>query len=128
MVADPHRLDPLRVLGVEVVLVGVEDPGAGPDPAAPPHPELTFGREVAAVQQGVGSDLDPGPREGDDVDGTDRRAPPMHARRMREALERAGHEVDWLFDHDQGHAFIGDEVNEGLYRRVLAFLADNTGS
>ena len=60
--------------------------------------------------------------------GIDRRAPPMHARRMREALEGAGHEVAWLFDHDQGHGFIGDEVNEDLYQRILAFLADKTGA
>ena len=60
--------------------------------------------------------------------GIDRRVPPMHARRMREAMEQAGHEVTWLFDHEQGHSFIGEEVNEDLYRRILAFLADNTRS
>ena len=60
--------------------------------------------------------------------GIDRRSPPLHARRMRGALERAGHEVTWLFDDDQGHGFIGNEVNEDVYRRILAFLAANTGS
>ena len=60
--------------------------------------------------------------------GIDRRAPPMHARRMRDALEKAGHEVTWLFDDDQGHGFIGNEVNEDQYRRILAFLAENTRS
>ena len=60
--------------------------------------------------------------------GIDRRAPPMHARRMRDELEKAGHEVTWLFDDDQGHGFIGNEVNEDQYRRILAFLAENTRS
>lgn len=59
--------------------------------------------------------------------GIDRRAPPAHGRRMREALERAGNEVTWLFDADQGHGFIGNEVNEDLYARILKFLAENTG-
>ena len=58
--------------------------------------------------------------------GLDRRAPPMHGHRMREALEEAGNEVTWLFDGDQGHGFIGDEVNADLYTQVLAFLAEST--
>ena len=57
--------------------------------------------------------------------GIDRRSPPMHARRMRAALAEAGKEVTWLFDDEQGHGFIGNEANEDLYTRILAFLADH---
>ena len=60
--------------------------------------------------------------------GIDRRSPPMHARRMREALEKTGRQVTWLFENDQGHGFIGNEVNQNLYERVLAFIALNTAS
>ena len=60
--------------------------------------------------------------------GIDRRSPPMHARRMREALEKTGKQVTWLFENDQGHGFIGNEVNQNLYERVLAFIALNTAS
>ena len=60
--------------------------------------------------------------------GIDRRAPPMHARRMREALERTGKQVTWLFENDQGHGFIGNEVNQNLYERILAFIALNTAA
>ena len=55
-------------------------------------------------------------------------APSMHARRMREALERTGKQVTWLFENDQGHGFIGNEVNQNLYERILAFIAENTAA
>ena len=59
--------------------------------------------------------------------GRDRRTPPVHAHRMRAALEGSGIEVDWLFESDQGHGFIGPETLLNYWNRQLAFLDKHIG-
>ena len=60
--------------------------------------------------------------------GQDRRSPPVHAQKMRSALEAAGKEVDWLFETDQYHGFIGPETLLNYWNRQLAFLNKHIGS
>ena len=59
--------------------------------------------------------------------GQDRRAPPTHTHRMREALEGAGHEVEWLEDADQGHGFFGKRALVNLWMRIFEFLDQEIG-
>lgn len=59
--------------------------------------------------------------------GLDRRAPPAHTHRMREALEKAGHEVQWLADRDQGHGFFGKSALVNLWTRLFDFLEREIG-
>ena len=59
--------------------------------------------------------------------GQDRRAPPAHANRMRSALADAGREIEWLYDGDQGHGFVGNQTVEALWQRILAFLDRSIG-
>ena len=54
--------------------------------------------------------------------GQDRRAPPFHARDMREALEDEGKEVEWLYESAEGHGFYSTENNVNLHNEILAFL------
>ncbi len=58
----------------------------------------------------------------------DRRAPLVHANRMRDALKRAGNEPEWLVMSGQGHGFFGDEARREVYERILAFLKENIGA
>ena len=58
----------------------------------------------------------------------DRRAPLVHANRMRDALKRAGNEPEWLVMSGQGHGFFGDEARRGGYERILAFLHESIGA
>ena len=60
--------------------------------------------------------------------GQDRRTPPAHAHRMREALEAAGKDFVWHFDPGQGHGFFGEETNIELWQRQLAFLNEQIGN
>lgn len=60
--------------------------------------------------------------------GQDRQSPPVHAHRMRTALENSGKEVDWLFESDQGHGFIGPETLLNYWNRQLAFLEKHIGT
>lgn len=59
--------------------------------------------------------------------GQDRRTPPAHAHRMREALEDAGNQIEWYFDPGQGHGFVGEKTRLELWKRQLAFLDDQIG-
>ena len=59
--------------------------------------------------------------------GRDRRAPPKHSTRMRDALEEAGKDVEFLFDPEQGHGFRGNETQHDLAERLLAFLHQHIG-
>lgn len=59
--------------------------------------------------------------------GLDDRAPPDHAHRMRDALVKAGNTPEWLFDHEQGHQFLGNETRRDLYERMIAFLEAHSG-
>jgi acetyl esterase/lipase/lambda repressor-like predicted transcriptional regulator len=49
------------------------------------------------------------------------------AKRMREALERAGNPPAWLVEPAEGHGFYDEEARERMFARVLAFLRENTG-
>lgn len=60
--------------------------------------------------------------------GRDRRAPPAHTHGMRDALERVGHEVEWLADGDQGHGFFGKRALVNLWTRVFEFLDREIGA
>jgi dipeptidyl aminopeptidase/acylaminoacyl peptidase len=53
----------------------------------------------------------------------DERAPFEHARRMREALIKAGNPPEWLTEAAEGHGFGGEANRVEMYERVLAFLA-----
>ena len=59
--------------------------------------------------------------------GRDRRAPPAHTHRMRDALEGVGHEVEWLEDADQGHGFFGKQALVNLWTRIFEFLEREVG-
>ncbi len=59
--------------------------------------------------------------------GSDRRAPPQHAQRLRAALREAGNEPEWLYETEQAHGFGGNEGRRMLYERILDFLAENIG-
>ena len=58
----------------------------------------------------------------------DRRAPPAHAHRMRDALQSSGNDPDWLFMSGQGHGFFGNAARREVYERVLGFLDENIGA
>ena len=58
--------------------------------------------------------------------GSDRRAPPQHARRMRDALTQAGNPPEWGFEGRQGHGVVGDDPALETYERIFAFLAKHT--
>ena len=60
--------------------------------------------------------------------GQDRRAPPIHAHRMRDALESSGNDPEWLFMSGQGHGFFGNAARLEVYERVLGFLEENIGA
>lgn len=52
----------------------------------------------------------------------DRRAPIAHARRMRQALNKAGNPPEWMTDGKQGHGFAGLRAQLELYEAIFAFL------
>lgn len=58
----------------------------------------------------------------------DQQAPPEHAERMREALQQAGNEPEWLVYSRAGHG-IGDEEDEiEMYTKLLNFLDQSLNS
>ena len=57
----------------------------------------------------------------------DRRVPIIHATTMREALQKAGNEPEWIVYDDEAHG-LGLEANKyDLYARVEKFLAKHIG-
>lgn len=60
--------------------------------------------------------------------GRDRRTPPLHARRMKSALEEAGNPPEWVFDPNQGHGFSGNRTRRELFQTILDFLDRKIGS
>jgi len=67
MITDPDRCHALAALRIEVVLVRVEDAGAGADPGAAAAAQLGLRAQVAAVQETFGAQFDPRAFERDDV-------------------------------------------------------------
>jgi dienelactone hydrolase len=58
----------------------------------------------------------------------DRRAPFKHTELMRDALQRAGKQVDAKIYDGEGHGFYKEADSIDLYTRMLAFLDRNIGS
>lgn len=59
--------------------------------------------------------------------GRDLRTPLAHGHAMRDALEKAGKPVEWVFESAQGHGFAGNAARAELYERILAFLNTHIG-
>ena len=57
----------------------------------------------------------------------DRRTPPTHSKRMRNALRKAGNSPVWHWAGGQGHTFFGDKANLKLYSAILEFLKEHIG-
>lgn len=57
----------------------------------------------------------------------DRRTPPTHSKRMRNALRKAGNPPVWHWAASQGHTFFGDKANLKLYAAILKFLNTHIG-
>lgn len=57
----------------------------------------------------------------------DRRTPPTHSKRMRNALRKAGNPPVWHWAGGQGHTFFGDKANLALYTAILEFLDEHIG-
>ncbi|HSV18647.1 MAG TPA: prolyl oligopeptidase family serine peptidase [Casimicrobiaceae bacterium] len=60
--------------------------------------------------------------------GQDRRVPPVHGERMRDALQKQGTPVEWVEYGDEGHGFMVEATRYDLYRRIARFLDANIGA
>jgi len=60
--------------------------------------------------------------------GQDRRVPPVHGERMRDALRKQGVPVEWVVYDDEGHGFMVEAARYDFYTRVAKFLDANIGS
>ncbi len=58
----------------------------------------------------------------------DQRAPPKHTEMMRDALQRAGKQVDAKIYDKEGHGFFIEADKLDFYTRMLAFLDRNIGA
>jgi dipeptidyl aminopeptidase/acylaminoacyl peptidase len=54
--------------------------------------------------------------------GEDRRVPPQHGTRMRNALERANKPVEWIYKDDEGHGFAKLENRVEVYTKTEAMI------
>jgi dipeptidyl aminopeptidase/acylaminoacyl peptidase len=61
------------------------------------------------------------------VGNEDVRAHPAHSKAMRDALERAGKDVEYLAKDYEGHGFFKEENNRELYTKMLAFFEKHIG-
>ena len=59
--------------------------------------------------------------------GQDRRTPPEHYHRMKEAFDKVGKEVVTHYKGNQGHSWFGRDTIMDLYGRQLAFLDEHIG-
>jgi dipeptidyl aminopeptidase/acylaminoacyl peptidase len=57
----------------------------------------------------------------------DERTPFEHAKRMREALEKAGNPPEWSTEWGEGHGFFDEKNRAAAYELVLRFFAKNLG-
>lgn len=60
--------------------------------------------------------------------GKDDRAPPKHTELMRDALKRAGREVETKIYKNEGHGYFAPEARKDYYTRLLAFFDRHIGS
>jgi len=58
----------------------------------------------------------------------DRRAPLEHAKRLHDALQDAGRDVEWHVEHNQGHGIFGRDERRNAYSAILAFLDKHLAS
>jgi dipeptidyl aminopeptidase/acylaminoacyl peptidase len=54
--------------------------------------------------------------------GEDRRIPQQHGTRMRDALERAGKQIEWLYKNDEGHGFAKTENRVEFFTRAETMI------
>jgi dipeptidyl aminopeptidase/acylaminoacyl peptidase len=59
--------------------------------------------------------------------GKDETALPEHAKRMREALIKAGNPPEWTMEPDEGHGFYDPQRRKELYEKLEAFLGKHIG-
>ena len=57
--------------------------------------------------------------------GLDRRVPPVHGTRMRDALTAAGRPPQWVFYEDEGHGWYKASTRVDFAQRVEKFLAEH---
>ncbi len=57
----------------------------------------------------------------------DERAPFEHAKRMREALEKAGNSPEWSTEWGEKHGFFDEANRAAAYQLMLRFFAKNLG-
>jgi dipeptidyl aminopeptidase/acylaminoacyl peptidase len=57
----------------------------------------------------------------------DERAPYEHAKRMRDALEKAGNPPEWSTEWGEGHGFFNEQNRAAAYELMLAFFAKQLG-
>jgi dipeptidyl aminopeptidase/acylaminoacyl peptidase len=60
--------------------------------------------------------------------GQDERVPPIHAERLRAALDKRGVGYEWLYKSNEGHGFYDEKNTAELYQRVIGFLDRNIGT
>jgi len=58
----------------------------------------------------------------------DERAPFEHARRMRDALEKAGNPPVWLSENGEAHGIFNEDHRAQVYEQMLEFFAKHIGS
>jgi dipeptidyl aminopeptidase/acylaminoacyl peptidase len=58
----------------------------------------------------------------------DERAPFEHAKRMREALEKAGHPPEWLSEEGEAHGIFNESHRAQVYELMLKFFAKHIGA
>ena len=59
--------------------------------------------------------------------GKDEICPVEHAKRMREALIKAGNPPEWTLEEDEGHGFYDAQRRKELYEKLEIFLAKHIG-
>ena len=59
--------------------------------------------------------------------GKDEIAPVEHAKRMREALIKAGHPPEWTMEPDEGHGFYDTQRRKEFYEKLEKFLDIHIG-
>jgi dipeptidyl aminopeptidase/acylaminoacyl peptidase len=58
----------------------------------------------------------------------DERAPFEHAKRMREALQKAGNPPEWLSEGGEAHGIFNEDHRAQVYELMLAFFAKHIGT
>jgi dipeptidyl aminopeptidase/acylaminoacyl peptidase len=57
----------------------------------------------------------------------DERVPFEHAKRMRDALEKAGNPPQWLSEDGEAHGFSNERHRQEMHEQILAFFAKHIG-